>query len=133
VYNKKMIISQGNIKTRIFYLIATIIWAGFIFYLSSIPDLASGLPSWQDLVLRKLAHIAVFFIFAYLLAKTLNSVKRPALLFVIMAGVAYALFDEWHQSFVPGRMGVPQDILIDTIGVFLGVWGYQKRQKNLFD
>lgn len=128
-----MIISQENKKICIFYLVATIIWAGFIFYLSSIPDLASGLPTWQDMVLRKLAHVAVFFVFAYLLAKTLDSVKRPALLFVIMAGIAYAWFDEWHQSFVPGRIGAPQDILIDTVGVFLGVWWYQKRQKNLFD
>ena len=128
-----MIVSQENKKIRIFYLIAAIIWAGFIFYLSSIPDLASGLPVWYDLVLRKLAHIAVYLVLSFLLAKSFNSVKRHYLLFVIIAGITYAWIDELHQSFISGRVGHIQDILFDTIGVFFGIWIYLKVQKNLFD
>ena len=36
--------------------------------------------------------------------------------------IFYALTDEWHQSFVPGRTGHWQDaIIIDGIGVILGL------------
>ena len=133
MYNKNMIISQENKKARILYLIATVIWAGLIFYLSSIPELSSGLETWQDLILRKLAHVAVYLVLAYLLAKSFNSVKRPLLLFVVIVCVAYAWIDEFHQIYVFGRMGAAQDVLIDTVGVFAGIWLYLKRQKNLFD
>ena len=32
-------------------------------------------------------------------------------------GVCYALFDEWHQSFVPGRDSSLKDVGFDTLGV----------------
>lgn len=122
-----------NTQTRLLYLLATILWAGMIFYLSSIPDLSSGLPTWQDLILRKVAHIFVFFMFAYLLAHSLNSTQRPYLLFVVMAAILYAFIDEAHQLNVVGRQGSPTDILIDSVGVFLAVFIYIKKQKGLFD
>lgn len=122
-----------NTQTRLLYLLATILWAGMIFYLSAIPDLNSGLPTWQDLILRKVAHIFVFFMFAYLLAHSLNSTQRPYLLFVVMAAILYAFIDEAHQLNVVGRQGSPTDILIDSVGVFLAVFIYIKKQKNLFD
>ena len=128
-----MLNNQDHNKIRLLYLLAAIIWGGIIFYLSSIPSLASGLPSWQDFILRKIAHVAVFFMFTFLLAKSLNSTKRYYLLFVIVAGVFYAFIDELHQLGVAGRTGAPQDILIDTFGVFLAIWFYIKSQKNLFN
>ena len=36
--------------------------------------------------------------------------------------VAYGVFDEWHQSFVPGRVASLTDILFNVIGVALGIW-----------
>jgi hypothetical protein len=32
--------------------------------------------------------------------------------------VAFAISDEWHQSFVPDRVGTVTDVLIDCMGVF---------------
>lgn len=122
-----------NTQTRLLYLTATILWAGLIFYLSSIPDLRSGLPTWQDLILRKLAHIFVFFMFAYLLAHSLNSTQRPYLLFVVMASVLYAFIDEVHQLSVIGRQGSPIDILVDSMGVFLAIVVYIQTHKGLFE
>jgi VanZ family protein len=36
-------------------------------------------------------------------------------------GIAYAISDEAHQHFVPGRLGSPLDVAIDAIGVSVGV------------
>jgi len=30
--------------------------------------------------------------------------------------VLFAISDEWHQTFVPGRDGCVQDVVIDSIG-----------------
>jgi hypothetical protein len=91
------------------------VWAGLIFTLSSIPDLGTGLGGW-DLVLRKLAHAAEFAILGLLLVRAL---ERAAVSFWL--GAAYAVTDEIHQAFVPGRQGSPLDVAIDTAGVAIGV------------
>ena len=90
-------------------------WAGLIFALSSVPDLGTGLGGW-DLLLRKLAHAAEFGVLGALL---LRAVDRAGVAFAL--GVLYAVSDELHQAFVPGRMGSPLDVAIDTVGVACGV------------
>ena len=50
-------------------------WAGLIFALSSVPDLGTGLGTW-DLVLRKLAHAAEFAVLGLLLLRALG--REPA-------------------------------------------------------
>ena len=90
-------------------------WAALIFTLSSIPDLGTGLGGW-DLVLRKLAHAAEFAILGILL---LRALERPVAAFLL--GTAYAASDELHQAFVPGRLGSPLDVVIDAIGVAVGI------------
>ena len=90
-------------------------WAGLIFTLSSIPDLGTGLGDW-DLLLRKLAHAAEFAVLGVLV---LRAVERPALAFLLAS--AYAVSDEIHQIFVPGRLGSPLDVLIDVAGVAVGI------------
>jgi VanZ family protein len=90
-------------------------WAGLIFVLSSIPDLGTGLGGW-DFVLRKFAHAAEFAVLGFLLARAIGR-ERPAL----ALGIAYAVSDEVHQSFVPGRLGSPLDVLVDAVGVVVGV------------
>jgi len=39
--------------------------------------------------------------------------------FTIVFGTMYAIRDEWHRSFVPGRYASTHDILSDIIGVAL--------------
>ena len=90
-------------------------WAGLIFALSSIPDLGTGLGTW-DLVLRKLAHACEFALLGALLLRALHK-ALPA----IGVGVAYAASDELHQHFVEGRVGAPLDVLIDSVGVAIGI------------
>ena len=90
-------------------------WAALIFALSSISDLSSGL-GWWDLVLRKLAHATEYAILGALL---LRALRRPG--WAVALGIAYAISDEIHQSFVPGRQGSSLDVLIDSAGVIAGV------------
>jgi VanZ family protein len=35
---------------------------------------------------------------------------------------AYGVFDEWHQSFVPGRYASLTDVVLNVAGVALGIW-----------
>jgi len=123
--------SKNKHKQQIFFFILAILWGILIFYLSSTPDLSSGLPSVYDLVLRKIAHIFVFMILTYLIASSFDKHSRPYLLFVIIAAVAYAFVDELHQVFVETRSGNPKDIIIDSVGVYFGIWLYKHRPPNI--
>ena len=116
--NKK----QSN---QLLFLLATALWGYLIFYLSSTPDLSSGLPTIYDFVLRKFAHAFVFLVLTYLLASSLDSQKRRCLLFVAIITIFYALVDEAHQTSVANRNGSSLDILVDSIGVCVGIWLYQ--------
>lgn len=92
-----------------------VLWAAVIFALSSVPDLGTGLGTW-DLVLRKLAHAAEYAVLGALLLRAVGDVRLA-----VAAGVAYAISDEVHQRFVAGRVGSPLDVAIDAAGVALGV------------
>jgi VanZ family protein len=92
-----------------------VLWAGLIFALSSVPDLGTGLGTW-DLVLRKLAHAGEYAILGALLLRAARSVPVAFAL-----GVAYAVSDELHQRWVEGRVGSPLDVAIDTVGVAIGI------------
>lgn len=39
----------------------------------------------------------------------------------LLVGQIYAITDEIHQSFIPGRTASARDVCIDTCGVFLGI------------
>jgi VanZ family protein len=86
-----------------------------IFAFSAVPSLSSGLGTW-DLLLRKIAHLSEYAILGALLVR---AVQRPAV--AILAGGLYAVSDELHQHFVRGRHAAWYDVLIDTVGVTIGV------------
>lgn len=97
------------------------VWMGIIFYLSSIPDLSlQGDLASLDFVLRKLGHISVF---AVLMIFWKLNTKNTMVAAVLT--LAYAMIDELHQSVVPGRNGTAIDVLIDCVGIFVGLWVYK--------
>ena len=91
-----------------------LLWAGLIFGLSSVPDLGTGLGTW-DLVLRKLAHVCEYAVLGLLLVRATG--REPL---AVAAGVAYAGTDELHQHFVRGRHGAFRDVAIDAAGALAG-------------
>jgi len=104
------------------YWLPFIFWAILIAYFSSRPDLKSGLPQDTDLVLRKLAHIAEYAVFAWFLFRVLRFSgkykKSHALILAFIISIIYAASDEYHQVFVPGREGAVRDVITDAFGVF---------------
>jgi VanZ family protein len=102
-----------------------LLWAAVIFVLSAIPSLGTGLGTW-DLVLRKLAHAAEFAILGALLVRATGS---DAVAFAL--GVAYAVSDEIHQTFVPGRAGAVLDVGIDALGVAAGLMLWRLAERRL--
>lgn len=114
-------------KAQIVYFLLAILWGSLIFYLSNQPDLSSGLPTIYDFILRKVAHVTVFAILAYFVASIFMKTSRPYLIFVIFASIAYALTDEIHQLSVHGRSGNARDILIDSAGVAIGIYFFERQ------
>ena len=50
----------------------------------------------------------------------------------VAIGVLYAVSDEVHQAFVPGRLGSPVDVAIDAVGVVCGVLLWQAARTRRF-
>ena len=97
-----------------------------IFVLSAQPDLNSGLGVW-DTVLRKLAHMAEFGLLWWLWWRALGF-GHPAPSIAI--ALAYAVTDEFHQSFVEGRNGTPVDVLIDAAGAGAAMLLLRRRARS---
>lgn len=112
-----------------------IIWAGVIFLFSSIPNLKTSLE--YDFILRKIAHALEYSILTFLLYRAFKGTFNMNIfqLFIYPATLSffYAVSDEFHQSFVPGRSASIRDALIDTIGVlsfYIAMKIFAVNQKN---
>lgn len=80
-----------------------------------------------QLFIRKLAHFTIYAIGGFLImnyAYTVDKTMKQKILYSICFGGAYAITDELHQFFVPGRSGRIFDVGIDTLGVITGVFMY---------
>ena len=85
---------------------------------------------WLDtlsMLVRKGAHMAEFAILSCLFYATFSvwQWKRGDLIRGLSAwGLAtlYAMTDEFHQRFVPGRWGAFTDVLIDSAGALIGAF-----------
>ena len=116
--------------------LAVILWLGVIYYFSSQPDLKSELaPAW-DLVFRKIAHLAEFFVLAYFFFRAYRSLNLSigrSLFLAFVFSLVYAFFDEWHQSLVVGRSSSLIDVGIGSLGILIFViLSLLNKQKNSF-
>ncbi|MBI2346158.1 MAG: VanZ family protein [Deltaproteobacteria bacterium] len=105
------------------YWIPVLLYAGFIWYLSSGPVGAPRFP-FAD----KLGHLAIYaglgFLLLRALACTQGAITRPGILLAILLTTAYGMTDELHQLSVPQRTADPLDVCADLIGGALGAWAY---------
>ena len=115
---------MGAIVMRAWKWGPSLLVMALIFLASSTPG--SELPSfgiWDTLV-KKGGHILGYALLgaAYLHGLTFaRSLCRRSLFLAILFAGLYAITDELHQSFTPGRTPSPIDVGIDTIGAALGV------------
>jgi len=107
------------------------------FYLSSLES--NELPRWDFPHLDKVVHFLSFIALSTLLVRALLAQKhfngypsssKAALLYAILICLAYAIIDEWHQSFSSTRMVEALDVLADWFGSFAGVWLANSFYKN---
>jgi VanZ family protein len=111
-----------------------VVWAGFIFYLSSIPGLKTNLGIW-DFVLRKCAHITEYGILTALLIRafrmTRSQLSRKAIFWTSgIVATLYAASDEIHQRFVPSRGPSLHDVFIDVGGVLICLYAFHLKEKE---
>ncbi len=98
--------------------IVTIFLALLIFYVSSLsfpPSSGTGI-GYKSIIY----HIGIFFFLSFFLSVSLTKgVSKNLIILSIMLSLAYAVLDEFHQSFVPGRYASMKDIFLNTFGIIL--------------
>lgn len=112
--------------------IPTLLWAGIILLIISIPgNYVPKPPRFIELFSPdKIFHLLLFAPFSYLLArgfwKTMRQMKK-SILISISFGIIYAISTELLQYFVVrGRNGNFFDTIADCVGVFIGAYVFYK-------
>ncbi|HEY6045570.1 MAG TPA: VanZ family protein [Pyrinomonadaceae bacterium] len=153
-------LEQDSLTHRLWRYGPLIVWAALIFIGSSnllsashtsaflVGPLRWLFPGASDttlatihFLLRKAGHLTEYFILAVLAARAFRTSSRELLhtrwfLASLLLVVAYALCDEFRQSFVPSRTASIYDSMIDSAGGLCGlifVWWRQKRRKAVLD
>lgn len=78
-------------------------------------------------IIRKNAH---FFVYLILGVLVLNAMRRigvsrfKGIILTLLICILYAISDEIHQAYVPGRGPQAKDVLIDSCGYILGICIY---------
>jgi VanZ family protein len=118
-----------------------LLWAGFIFFMSTdlfsaehtggivepllhwlMPHLSHHQIARIHHIIRKSAHFTEYFIFCVLLFRAVRGARIGWRwtwgLTALIIAAGYACLDEIHQAFVASRTATPWDSLLDSIGAF---------------
>lgn len=119
-----------DLKEKINLWLPVIVWCGFIFALSSIPTLPKVGFIWWDFILKKSAHILEYAVLFYLLSRALRG-RKNAFWISLVFGLVYAVLDEFHQSFVPGRSSRVYDVGFDLAGMLSVFWYIRQKERRI--
>lgn len=75
-------------------------------------------------IIRKLAHFSLYAVIGFLLMSLMSTYKlkqKNRILVSCSIGLLYAISDEIHQAFIPGRGSQIADVGIDFSGVVVGM------------
>ncbi|HUG51993.1 MAG TPA: VanZ family protein [Vicinamibacteria bacterium] len=91
-----------------------VLWMGAVFFLSSLSRLGdlARIPDW-------ITHPIEFGVGGFLVCHALSDGVRPSwrvLAASVLLTTTYGVADEYHQSFVPGRVADPADVARDFVG-----------------
>jgi len=111
------------------FLIPVLAWCGLIFWVSSRTASQLQDATWVP-ALAEIAHFGAYLVLAILVWRLLASVVRSSGVINVRdlvvanltgaASFAYALSDEYHQTFVPGRAFSVEDLAVDLAGIVTG-------------
>jgi len=94
------------------------LWLAVLFLLSEQPG--DSIPGWWTLP-DTVSHALLYSVLGATLVWGRWALGgRPPLVVLGALGVVLAVFDEWHQSFVPGRTPSGSDVAFDALGLILG-------------
>ena len=115
--------SAAHIGRKAIRWLPVLLWMAAIFYLSAQPDLPHHPEATMDLIIKKVGHMLEYGILAALALWALRGGGLAAtsghfLCAFAIAGL-YAISDEVHQYFVPGRNPRSLDVGFDLLGAFL--------------
>jgi len=119
---------QALIKKFLKYWAPLYLYAGIIFYISSIPK---PLPHIAIPYFDKFLHIIEYAIFGILASRAFKNSSQEILyknfkMLAVLAAVVYGASDEFHQLFVSCRSYDVFDITADLIGGTIGAIFYGK-------
>ncbi len=78
-----------------------------------------------ETIIRKMAHFSIYTLLGFLLMFFMNTYPikvKEKISISLLVGILYAISDEIHQKFVPGRSCQITDVMIDSLGVTLGIF-----------
>ncbi len=97
---------------------------GLIFYLSSRSAVGPDLPAWTRPVAHFCLYAALASLWLFALAPVLG--MRRAMIAAAAISFLYAISDEIHQGYVPGRDSDPVDVLVDCLGIGFALWALSR-------
>lgn len=71
--------------------------------------------------IRKNAHFFIYMVLGMSLLLSREKVGKRGILEIVGFVILYAISDEFHQSFIPGRGASFKDVCIDTLGGISGI------------
>lgn len=112
---------SSNSSGRIVNFIAQIIP-----YLKNMPDDEKQIICSEILqpIVRKTAHFSIYTMLGFFIMNfslTFKQYKYRNFAISWGLGTLYAITDEFHQFFIPGRSCEFRDVCIDSVGVFTGI------------
>lgn len=119
-------VAKNHIRC-LFLWAPVVIYMAAIFYVSSLSQ--PPIPAGTDKPWHAAAYLGLAVVVVRALAGGLpRRLHLRTAAGAILIGVAYAVSDELHQSFVPGRFGDINDLIVDSLGVLAGTsvcwaWG----------
>ncbi|RLC87341.1 MAG: antibiotic resistance protein VanZ [Chloroflexi bacterium] len=122
-----------NWRARLIAWGPALLWMGGIFYLSSRSTLPGPSNPFWDTLLKKGGHATVYALLAVLYRRALRPALQPNTRLhgtAWLLAALYAITDEAHQHFVPGRHATLTDWLIDGAGAALGLFLAARRTRE---
>ncbi|MCZ6780956.1 MAG: VanZ family protein [Nitrospirae bacterium] len=113
------------------YWIPLAVYAGLIFYLSSLSYPEDYLPSLLEDLGDKVLHAIEYAVLGILWYRAFRHAAgtwaaHHSLLLAIIASVGYGVTDELHQAFVPTREADAWDLLFDGLGSAMAALVWQR-------
>lgn len=132
---------------KIINITLVIIWMILIFIMSSfnadkssnqsnfIVDIISNILNINNievlsLIIRKLAHFTEYFILGLLVYNLIHIYNKKYYIAIVIC-ILYAISDEIHQLYVPGRSCQILDMFIDSVGSIIGIILLKKMKQKI--